>query len=775
MTPQVLRLQWMDIGRRPLASARPEARRRGTTAHLLIVLGTVALYILLFGPLYGIAGGAVPIGVTFPVLLSAVYFGAVAGALAGLAAFPLNALLVTVLTDTSWTAWAAAGGAAGTGLTILVAYVIGRQRELVQELVRTREERQSLSVERDRLASIVERTDDLAWIADSSGDTLYVNPSARRLLEVAPDADLTTRHVGSFHPAWMHDRLVTEVFPSAARDGHWRGEGTWLTPHGSEIHTSMVVHAHRSPSGDIGSYSAIAHDLSDQRRAADTLRASEERLRMVLSNIPLVVWAADSRGVATFCGGRALETFGANPEDVVGHTFDEIHIAPFLGMREDLRRALAGESPSSRMDVGEITLDTWSAPLRDEQGRVAGAAGVIVDVTERRRIEQELASAQRLEALGRLAGGIAHDFNNHLTIILGFVQLMLAATDEGTRTASDLGEVQHAAQRAAAMVQRLMAFGRRRESASDGTLNLNTVIEGLHPMLEKLIGDVVEIEIALAPDYLPVAGDLSELEQIIMNLALNARDAIVAGGTLTIETAFVTAEKSGLPTIAPGAYALMTVRDTGEGMDSSLTEHVFEPFFTTKAEGGGTGLGLSTVHGIVKQLDGFIRVNSHIGQGSEFHVYLPLTMDDTVPELVAPAPTTEPPAGQGETILLVEDESALRRFAKLALERHGFQVIDTETAKEALAVAEAREQPLSLVLTDVMMPHINGLELAERLKQSRPELPVLFMTGYRSGLLKEVGPDAPPMSVLFKPFTVPELISGVHEALGEQCTKSGND
>ncbi len=759
--------QILEVGRRLLVSARPAAPRHVTTAHLLITSGAAVLYVLSFGPLYGIVGAVAPMSVTFPVLLSAVYFGAVTGALVGLAAFPLNALLVTVLTDVSWTAWAVAGGTAGTGLTAFVAYIVGRQRELMWDLVCSREEQRHLSVERDRLASIVECAEDLAWVADGNGRLIYLNPSARRVLGVAPDADLATRNVASFHPSWMNDRLATVMFPAAARDGNWRGEGAWLTHEGREVHTSMIVHAHRDPHGDIEFYSTIAHDLSDQRRAADALRASEERLRVVLSNVPLVLWAADSRGVATFCGGRALEPLGGTPEDIVGRPFDAIRIDPFPALGADLRRVLAGESVNSRIDVRELTFETWSAPLHDERNHIAGATGIIVDITERRRLEVELSNAQKLEAIGRLAGGIAHDFNNNLTAILGYVEMMLVQIDKDTPIARDLQEVQRAAQRAAALVRRLLAFGRR-QVLQPRNLNLNTLIEGLQPMLERLIGEVVHIDVALASDLLSITGDAGELEQVIMNLALNARDAMPAGGTMTIETSLMTAGELRRPILTSGAYVLMTIRDTGAGMDSRVKEHVFEPFFTTKPEGQGTGLGLSTVYGIVKQLDGFIWVESEIGQGSTFQVYLPVAVDEAVPEPVSSAPTMPPPTGQRETILLVEDEHTVRRFAKLALERHGFLVVEAATPEEALSLAAASEQPLSLLLTDVVMPRINGRELADRLKQIRPDLPVLYMSGYPSSLVLQDGLIEPSMRLMSKPFTMTELMAGVHEALGEQ-------
>ena len=405
-------------------------------------------------------------------------------------------------------------------------------------------------------------------------------------------------------------------------------------------------------------------------------------------------------------------------------------------------------------------------PLRDHRNSIAGATGIIVDIPERRRLEVERSNVQKLEAIGRLAGGIAHDFNNHLTAILGHVEMMLTQMDDGTLVARDLREVQHAGQRAAGLVQRLLAFGRR-QVLQPRNLNLNTLIEGLKPMLERLIGEVVQVHVALAPDLLSVTGDPGELEQVIMNLALNARDAMPTGGTLTIETTNVTASELRRPTMTSGAYVLMTIRDTGAGMDARVKEHVFEPFFTTKPEGQGTGLGLSTVYGIVKQLNGFIWVESEVDQGSTFQVYLPVGVADAVPESVSPAPTTQPPDGRRETILLVEDEHTVRRFAKLALERHGFIVVEAETPEEALSLAAARKQRLSLLLTDVVMPRINGCELAVRLNQIQPDLPVLYMSGYPLSLVLQDGLLDPSMRLMSKPFTVAELIAGVHETLAK--------
>ena len=387
----------------------------------------------------------------------------------------------------------------------------------------------------------------------------------------------------------------------------------------------------------------------------------------------------------------------------------------------------------------EVWLGTWLTPIPDDDGQVRAVLDVSRDITEQRRLQAELSNAQKLEAIGRLAGGIAHDFNNNLTAILGFVEMVLLRADVPAGAARDLKEVQHAGERAAGLVRRLLAFGRR-QVLQPANLSLNTLIDSLRPMLERLIGDAVVVDVKLAAEPWPVSGDVTEFEQIVMNLALNARDAMPRGGTLTIETTNLHGSAQNLrPAMKPGPYVQLTIRDTGTGMDARTKEHVFEPFFTTKPVGEGTGLGLSTVYGIVKQLNGSIWVDSEVGRGSAFHVYLPA-------------------AAQGAA-------EVVQPVAETAIELHGLHVIVADTPEEALSLASSTEVPIALMLTAVVMPRMSGPDLAATLRNARPEMGVLYMSGYPASLVQQ-GLLDPSMRLISKPFKTADLLAAIDEMLG---------
>ena len=622
-----------------------------------------------------------------------------------------------------------------------------------------------------RLDGLVESMGAGVWVLDPQYRTEYVNPCMARMLGCAPEEmggalfldfvpeDTHTAARAHFEQSTQGGRGQVDL-PLQPRQGssQWFMVSTRLLPAASPERASLVC---------------VVVDITERKLAEEALRKTEAHYRVLAETAEDHIFVINREDRVDYVNQAAARQLRTAPEQLIGRLRSEL-FPPDIAERQghslqrvfDTGKPLYMEARTLYLDR-EVWLSTWLAPIPDEAGGVLAVLGISRDITERRRLEVELSNAQKLEAIGRLAGGIAHDFNNHLTAILGYIEMMLKQTDGDTLVANDLQEVQRAAQRAAALVRRLLAFGRR-QVLRPQSLNLNTLIEGLRPMLERLIGEFVHIDVALAPDLLPITGDAGELEQVVMNLVLNARDAMPAGGTLTIETSLLRAGEPRRPTMTSGAYALMTIRDTGAGMNSHVKAHVFEPFFTTKPEGQGTGLGLSTVYGIVKQLDGFIWVESEIGQGSTFQVYLPVALDEPVPEPVSPATTTQPPAGRRKTILLVEDEHTVRRFARLALERHGFVVIEAATPEEALSLAATSEQPLSLLLTDVVMPRINGRELADRLKQMRPDLPVLYMSGYPSGLVLQDGLIDPSMRLMSKPFTAAELIAGVHEALGRQ-------
>ncbi len=603
---------------------------------------------------------------------------------------------------------------------------------------------------------------DHIFVIDHEDRVQYVNQAAAEQLQTTPDRVVGKRRAEIFPPE-VADRqgvnlrtVLTEGKPLYAegRTMYLDREvwlSTWLAPIPDER-------------GNVTAVLGLSRDMTARKHAEDELRATEQRLRVVMANLPLVLWASNSEGIATFCAGQALHALGMTPEEVVGRRLADLGIQPFTSLGQHVRRALLGESFSSQIEVQDLTFEAWSVPLRDDKQNITGATGVIVDITERRRLESELSNAQKMEAIGRLAGGIAHDFNNNLTAIIGYIDMILRQIGDDKPISGDLKEAQRAAERSAGLVRRLLAFGRR-QIIQPRDLNLNAVIEGLKPMLERLIGESIQVLVVLDPNLRSIVGDAGQVEQVIMNLSLNARDAMGSGGTLIILTSAAT-EKDRLPVAATGPHVLMTIRDTGTGMDAGTKEHLFEPFFTTKPLGKGTGLGLSTVYSIVKQLGGFITVESEIGQGTVFRIFLPAS--GLAPEIVQTSPKTGPAMVSRKTILLVEDEDAVRRFAKIALQRHGFQVIEAASPECALSLAAGTDQTISLLVTDVVMPQLSGPELADRLKQIRPELPVLYMSGYPASMVMQGAQADASIYLLPKPFTTATLLANIEEILGKE-------
>jgi len=519
-------------------------------------------------------------------------------------------------------------------------------------------------------------------------------------------------------------------------------------------------------------------DISRRKATEHALRESEQRFRDLVSGIDVIVWEADAELNFSFVSKRA--------EDILGFPVERWLSEPrFLTAYfhpEDKARVLAADRAAVasgndyELEYRVLAADGRTVWFREivrvevcDAGRVCRLRGVMVDVTAQKHaeevragLEEELRQAQKMEAVGRLAGGIAHDFNNLLTVIAGYSGLALdklGETHEEIR--SHLGEIQSASERAASLTQGLLAFSRQ-QVLSPKVLDLNETVARVETLLCRLIGEDIDLVTVPAGQSLFVVADPAQLEQVLINLAINARDAMPDGGKLTVATALCAidaATASVTPDAHPGAFAVVSVTDTGHGIDDETKAHLFEPFFTTKEVGKGTGLGLASVYGMVRQSDGFVTVESQVGGGASFRVFLPSVVADG-----ASGPHREQYAGTtrgSETILLVEDEEAVRNLTQQALERNGYQVIPAASPAEALELAaDAR---YDLLLTDVVMPQMRGGELARRLGQDRPGLKTLFMSGYPDGeaLLGEEGPTA----FLQKPFSLDELARTVRELL----------
>jgi PAS domain S-box-containing protein len=403
--------------------------------------------------------------------------------------------------------------------------------------------------------------------------------------------------------------------------------------------------------------------------------------------------------------------------------------------------------------------------VRDDHGRIRQLRGVMVDVTEHQQLEEEFRQAQKMEAVGRLAGGVAHDFNNLLTIISGYAQLAqdVLGTDHAVRPYTD--EILKAGDRASALVRRFLAFTRR-QSMEPQVLDLNNVVKGTDKMVRRLIGEDIEIVTELAPELGMIRSDPAQLEQVIVNLAVNARDAMPNGGRLIIETANVDLDQSyagAHPSVASGSYVMLAVSDTGSGMDAHTRERIFEPFFTTKEKGKGTGLGLATVYGIIKQSEGNIWVYSELGVGTTFKIYLPrvIASVETPQPVIIPASN---PQGS-ETILLVEDEESIRLLVLGILRSRGYTVLEAGRPLDALEISRTFDRPIHLLFTDVIMPQMSGREVAEQISAARPDTKVLYMSGYTDQAIAHHGVLNPGVPFLQKPFTPEALAQKVREVL----------
>ena len=517
----------------------------------------------------------------------------------------------------------------------------------------------------------------------------------------------------------------------------------------------------------------LANDVTERRRMERTLRESEERFREMAEHIQEAFFVVElpswrplyvSPTWATIWG-RPIED-GADPSI----WFSTIHPDDQELMRESQKAVMCGERRDTTFRVvrpsGEVR---WvlgrSFPVRDETGEIRRMVGVSTDVTEMRRVQEQFVQSQKMEAVGRLAGGVAHDFNNHLTVILSWSAMLAEARGWNEDERSQLQEISAAGERAAGLTRQLLAFSRK-QVLSPRVLDLNALLTDSHRFLRRLIGEDVEIRTSLDQAIGKVRADPGQVEQVIMNLVVNARDAMPEGGSITLSTAAVAAaavmEREGRAP-PPGGYVAMSVRDTGVGMDAAIRAHIFEPFFTTKGIGKGTGLGLATVYGIVDQSGGFIQVDSAPASGTVFTIFWPVAdrgSSDTDRAIVA-----RRDVGGAESVLVVEDEEPIREIAREILTARGYQVHVASSGEQALAIAAMLGSRIHLLLTDVIMPGMSGPELAERLTAIRPEVQVLFMSGYTDDMLLQRGALGGEARLLQKPFTPQMLAEHVRDAL----------
>ncbi|HSD33445.1 MAG TPA: PAS domain S-box protein [Gemmatimonadales bacterium] len=512
----------------------------------------------------------------------------------------------------------------------------------------------------------------------------------------------------------------------------------------------------------------------DRKRVEEERRRQQEFLRQVIDLNPNLIFVKDWDGRFTLVNRALAELYGTTAEELVGRQDADFNpnraeVEQFL--RDDREAMTTGrpkfilEEPNTDARTGRRRwFQVIKVPLRSAEGEPQ-VLGVATEITQRKELEGQLRQAQKMEAVGQLAGGIAHDFNNVLTAVLGYTRLLLKDATLPAVARGDVQEIEQAARRAASLTQQLLAFSRK-QMLQPEILDVNDVVQGMRSLLRRLIGEHITLVATLDPRPMLVRADQGQLQQVIVNLSVNARDAMPAGGTLTISTGAVDLGPSFVaarPGSQPGPHILLQVTDTGMGMDAETRGRVFEPFFTTKAVGKGSGLGLATVYGIVKQSGGYIDVSSEPTRGSVFTVYLPRVLEGAP---VAPEPVpAEPPRAGGETVLLVEDEPGVRSLACRALRRFGYRVLEAGNGAEALKVARASQDPIHLLLTDVVMPEMGGRELALMLKRERPATRVLYTSGYPDTAALQEEVQEAVVAYLPKPYTPEDLAKKVREVL----------
>jgi two-component system, cell cycle sensor histidine kinase and response regulator CckA len=664
------------------------------------------------------------------------------------------------------------------GLVMALAGQVGRIYEIEHEILEREQVESALRHERDRAERYLEAAEVILLKLDLEGRITLVNRYACSVLGWTAAELLGRDWFDTCVPARIRD-AAKEKFHNLVGGDLSIVENPILTKSGEERLIEWRNTLLRDDAGRaVGTFGSGA-DLTERVQAVEALRTTEERMRFALAAAEVGIWDMDFT-TGTNIWSETLEAqYGLKP-GTFGGTFEAFVERVHPDDRKSVRETV-GEAIRSGADFTVQHRTLWpDGTVRwvsgagrvhlGEHGEPVRAVGISLDITERHTLEEQYRQAQKMEAIGRLAGGVAHDFNNLLTAILGYTELLLAdlAPDDPHQT--DVGEIQKAGLSAAGLIRQLLAFSRK-QIIEPTLLGLNAVVADMRAMLQRLIGEDVRVTLALRPDLAPVMADRGQVEQIVMNLALNARDAMPGGGRLTIETANVELDedypKAHLE-VKPGRYVVLTVTDTGTGISPEVQARLFEPFFTTKEPGKGTGLGLATVQGIVSRTGGSVAVYSEVGRGTAFKVYFPRA---DAAEMVVEAPLPARRRDGAQTVLVVEDAGGLRELAKRLLERQGYTVLVAANADEAIQLFE-QSASIDVLLTDVVMPGGSGPELIKRLVERRPALKVIYMSGYTEEAIVQHGVLNPGIAFLHKPFTSETLGRKVREVLDQPAAIS---
>src|SRR5580658_4627780 len=620
------------------------------------------------------------------------------------------------------------------------------------------------------LQGITEGTTDTIFVKDLQGRYLMINAAGARLLgrrveEVIgkDDMELFTPQTG--REIMAGDRKVVDSGRTQTYEEFGVSDGvarTYLSTKGP----------YRDTNDQIVGLLGICRDITDRKRAEEDFRQSQQKLRIHFEHTPLAVIEWDTQLRITEGSPSAERVFGYSRQEALGRDGSFLVLPALKDYVREMGQEILKQKGGTRSTNDNLTKDGrtiscewYNTPLIDDSGHVLGVASLVQNVTERVALEERLRQSQKMEAVGRLAGGVAHDFNNLLTVIMGYTQILTDGLPAPGRLTDATAQIRSAADRAAGITRQLLAFSRK-QVLSPRVIDLNDIMLNLDTMLRRLIGEDIEVLTVPGRNLGAVKADPGQIEQVLMNLALNARDAMPDGGTLTLETQNTDLDETYAqenPPLQPGRYVMLAVSDSGTGMTSDVQAHIFEPFFTTKEVGKGTGLGLSTVYGIVKQSEGYIWVYSEPDQGTTFKIYLP-----RVDQPVEGAAGEDRPAGvqRGtETILLVEDDAQLRQLTSSVLAHCGYKVLPAPGPEEGLAICRENHRDIRLLVTDVVMPGMNGRQLADQVKLISPHTRILYISGYTSNAIVHYGVLDSGLWFLPKPFSLSALIAKVREVL----------
>jgi len=640
-----------------------------------------------------------------------------------------------------------------------------------------------------RYRSYIELTGQIGWVANVSGEIEEDVPSLRKFTGQTYEEAKGSGWVKALHPEDL-ERTLRTWNQSVAAKSAWEMEYRMRRYDG--VYRNLLVRSFPvfKPDGSVREWIGTCIDITERIQAEAELRASAEELRTLAEAMPQIVWITRPDGWNIYFNKRWMDYTGLTLEESFGHGWNKpFHPEDKQRAWDAWQKAIAGKgvySIESRLRRADGVYRWWlvrGVPMLDDAGRIVKWYGTCTDIhdlktaaKEREELQSQLKQSQKMETIGKLAGGVAHDFNNILTAIIGYAGFLMKDLAKDDPKREDVKEILTAAERAAGLTQQLLAFSRKQVLRTEAA-DLNSVVAGIEKMLKRLIGENIKLETRFTPSPCRVMVDIGQIEQVLVNLAVNARDAMPEGGTLTLETALMDAGAdfvSKHPAFTPGRLVCLTVKDTGCGMTDKVKEHVFEPFFTTKETGKGTGLGLSTVFGILKQSGGEIGLESAPDRGTTFNICLPYY------EAAAPGNGEKTGAEKdkdallpgSETILLVEDEESLCRLAERLLRTSGYTVISAASGAEALELMERRGKAVDLLMTDVIMPGMSGRELSMELGRRKLIHRTLFMSGYTDDAIAKHGVLEPGLAFIYKPFTVESLSHKLREVLDGPADKA---